>query len=78
MSNEEHFLEVDFIRLETRDAYDGLMNLIPYNRIGEPEDIGLRSDQTSHINGTSTMVDGGTCLRPGFANGDTTYGKPKQ
>ena len=24
---------------EDRDAYDGLMTLIPYKRIGEPEEI---------------------------------------
>ena len=59
---------------DTREAYDDLMNLIPYKRIGEPEDIGrvaawLASDQADYLNGTSMVVDGGMCLYPGFATG---------
>tara|TARA_R110002049_G_scaffold234002_1_gene407311 strand:- start:12516 stop:13358 length:843 start_codon:yes stop_codon:yes gene_type:complete len=59
---------------ETPEAYCELMKLIPYNRIGEPEDIGraavwLASDQADYINGTSMFVDGGMCLYPGFATG---------
>ena len=59
---------------ETKEAYDGLMNLIPYKRIGEPEDIGrvaawLASDQADYITGASFLVDGGMCLYPGFATG---------
>jgi len=59
---------------ETQEAYDSLMNLIPYKRIGEPEDIGrvaawLASDQADYVNGTSMVVDGGMCLYPGFATG---------
>ena len=59
---------------ESEEAYDGLMDLIPYKRIGEPEDIGrvaawLASDQADYINGTSIVVDGGMCLYPGFATG---------
>ena len=59
---------------ETQEAYDSLMNLIPYRRIGEPEDIGkaaawLASDQADYVNGTSMVVDGGMCLYPGFATG---------
>ena len=50
------------------------MTLIPYKRIGEPEDIGrvtvmLASDLADYINGTSIFVDGGMCLYPGFATG---------
>ena len=50
------------------------MKLIPYNRIGEPEDIGraaawMASDQADYVNGTSLFVDGGMCLYPGFATG---------
>ena len=59
---------------ETKEAYDGLMNLIPYKRIGEPDDIGrvaawLASDQADYVNGASILVDGGMCLYPGFATG---------
>ncbi|OFW22143.1 MAG: sugar dehydrogenase [Acidobacteria bacterium RIFCSPLOWO2_02_FULL_65_29] len=58
----------------TPEAYAGLMKLIPYKRIGEPEDIGratvfLASDLADYINGTSIFVDGGMCLYPGFATG---------
>ena len=59
---------------DTQEAYQGLMKLVPYNRIGEPEDIGrvaawLASDQSDYINGTSIFVDGGMTLYPGFATG---------
>ena len=55
----------------TPDSLNKLMNLIPYKRIGEIEDIGkvavwLASDQSDHINGTSIFVDGGMTLYPGF------------
>ena len=58
----------------TPEAYASLMTLIPYKRIGEPEDIGrasvfLASDLADYINGTSIFVDGGMCLYPGFATG---------
>ena len=59
---------------ETPEAYDALMSLIPYNRIGEVDDIGqmavwLASDEADYIQGASIMVDGGMCLYPGFAAG---------
>ena len=59
---------------ETPDAYQSLMTLIPYRRIGEPEDIGrvaafLASDKADYINGASIFVDGGMTLYPGFATG---------
>ena len=52
---------------DTDEAYSRLMNLIPYNRIGEPQDIGrvaawLASDQADYVTGTSIVVDGGMCL----------------
>jgi len=58
----------------TTEAYDSLMNLIPYNRIGETEDIGraavwLASDQADYITGASIFIDGGMTLYPGFATG---------
>jgi glucose 1-dehydrogenase len=56
---------------ETPDALKKLLTLIPYQRIGEPEDIGnaavwLCSDESDYVNGTSLFVDGGMTLYPGF------------
>ncbi|MBI1938957.1 MAG: SDR family oxidoreductase [Ignavibacteriales bacterium] len=58
----------------TPAAYNDLMKLIPYKRIGEVEDIGraaawLASDYADYINGTSIYIDGGMTLYPGFATG---------
>jgi glucose 1-dehydrogenase len=58
----------------TPQAYDGLMKLIPYKRIGEPEDIGraavwLASDHADYVSGTTLFVDGGMTLYPGFETG---------
>jgi glucose 1-dehydrogenase len=59
---------------ETPEAYEALMRLVPYKRIGEPEDIGrtaawLASDQADYVNGATIVVDGGMTLYPGFATG---------
>jgi glucose 1-dehydrogenase len=59
---------------ETPEAYAALMTLVPYKRIGEPEDIGraavwLASDYADYITGTSIYIDGGMTLYPGFATG---------
>ena len=59
---------------ETEEAYSKLMELVPYNRIGEPADIGrtvawLASDQADYIVGSTIYVDGGMMLYPGFASG---------
>ena len=59
---------------DTPEAYDQLMQLVPYKRIGEPEDIGraavwLASDQADYITGASLYVDGGMTLYPGFEAG---------
>jgi glucose 1-dehydrogenase len=56
---------------ETPEALKALLTLIPYQRIGEPEDIGnaavwLCSDDSDYVNGTSLFVDGGMTLYPGF------------
>jgi len=59
---------------DTPEAYKALLKLIPYQRIGEPEDIArvavfLASDQSDYITGASVFVDGGMTLYPGFATG---------
>ncbi len=56
---------------ESQEAYDKLMQLVPYKRIGEPEDIAraavwLASDEADYINGTTMFIDGGMTLYPGF------------
>lgn len=56
----------------TQEAYDKLMTLVPYGRIGEPEDIAhsavwLVSDHADYITGTTLFIDGGMTLYPGFA-----------
>jgi glucose 1-dehydrogenase len=58
----------------TPEAYSELMKLIPYKRIGEPDDIGraavwLASDDSDYIHGASIFVDGGMTLYPGFETG---------
>jgi glucose 1-dehydrogenase len=58
----------------TPEAYKDLMTLVPYGRIGEPEDIAraavwLASDQSDYVVGTTLFVDGGMTLYPGFATG---------
>ena len=58
----------------TPEAYNELLKLIPYKRIGEVDDIGrvatwLASDQADYIHGASIFVDGGMTLYPGFEAG---------
>lgn len=59
---------------ETPQALDDLLHLIPYGRIGEPEDIGsvavwLASDASDYMTGATVYVDGGMQLYPGFRTG---------
>ncbi len=56
---------------ETPEALAKLLALIPYGRIGEPEDIAraavwLASDLSDYVTGTTLFVDGGMTLYPGF------------
>jgi glucose 1-dehydrogenase len=58
---------------ETEEALQKLLTLIPYGRIGEPEDVAraavwLTSDESDYITGTTLFVDGGMTLYPGFAD----------
>jgi glucose 1-dehydrogenase len=59
---------------ETPAALAQLLTLIPYGRIGQPEDIGkvavfLASDASDYIHGQTIYVDGGMTLYPEFARG---------
>jgi glucose 1-dehydrogenase len=58
----------------TPEAYQELLKLIPYKRIGEAAEVGraaawLASDYADYINGVSLFVDGGMTLYPGFETG---------
>jgi len=58
----------------TPQAYSALMTLVPYGRIGEPEDIAratvwLASDEADYVTGATLFIDGGMTLYPGFASG---------
>ena len=59
---------------ETPQAIQSLLTLIPYGRIGVPEDIGqaavwLASDAADYVHGQTIFVDGGMTLYPEFARG---------
>ena len=56
---------------ETEQARTELLKLIPYARIGEPEDVAravvwLASDMSDYVTGASLVVDGGMSLYPAF------------
>jgi glucose 1-dehydrogenase len=58
----------------TPEALKALLTLVPYGRIGEPEDIAqaavwLASDLSDYVVGATLFVDGGMTLFPGFATG---------
>jgi len=65
------------INLEARDTPQeviDLLKLIPYGRVGEPEDIAkaavwLASDESDYVTGAALYVDGGMTLYPGFDHG---------
>ena len=55
----------------TPEAKKKLLQLIPYARIGEPEDVGkaavwLASDDSDYVTGTTVFVDGGMSLYAAF------------
>ncbi|MEV6028516.1 SDR family oxidoreductase [Streptomyces sp. NPDC052036] len=59
---------------DTPQAEASLLELIPYGRVGQPEDIAravgvLASDLLDYVVGATLYVDGGMTLFPGFATG---------
>lgn len=55
------------------EKLEALLKLIPYRRIGKPEDIAkvatwLGSDESDYVTGTTIYVDGGMTLYPGFVD----------
>jgi glucose 1-dehydrogenase len=57
-----------------REQARQLLKLIPYGRIGEPEDVAkaavwLASDESDYVTGTTLFVDGGMTLYPEFREG---------
>ncbi|MEV6166196.1 SDR family oxidoreductase [Streptomyces sp. NPDC052052] len=59
---------------DSPEAEADLLRLIPYNRVGDPEDIAtavaaLASDLFDYVVGATLYVDGGMTLFPGFATG---------
>jgi glucose 1-dehydrogenase len=59
---------------QTPQAYEALMTLVPYKRIGEPDDVAraavwLASDEADYVVGATLFVDGGMTLYPCFAEG---------
>lgn len=58
----------------TPEAKRELLKMIPYQRVGVPEDVArvavwLVSDEADYITGASIVVDGGMSLYPGFSAG---------
>lgn len=58
---------------ESEEELTKLLRLIPYGRIGEPEDVAkaavwLASDEADYITGTTLYIDGGMSLYPEFRN----------
>ncbi|HTA19868.1 MAG TPA: glucose 1-dehydrogenase, partial [Polyangia bacterium] len=59
----------------TRDAYNSLMTLVPYKRIGEPADIGraavwLASDDSDYVTGANSGIGRAVALALGHAGAD--------
>ena len=59
---------------ESPEAEAELLKLIPYERVGDPMDMGqvavwLASDASDYVTGTTIYADGGMTLYPGFREG---------
>ena len=63
--------EINEAAWSTEEASAELLKLIPYGRIGEPDDVAraavwLASDASDYVTGTTLFIDGGMTLYPGF------------
>lgn len=59
---------------ESKEAAEKLLKLVPYRRIGEPEDVAkaavwLASDESDYVVGATLFVDGAMTLYPAFREG---------
>ena len=59
---------------EDEESRRKLLTLIPYCRVGEPDDVAravlwLASDESDYVHGHALYVDGGMLLYPGFREG---------
>ena len=59
---------------ETPEAEASLLKLIPYDRVGIPDDIGraavwLSSDASDYVVGSTIFIDGGMCTFESFSTG---------
>jgi glucose 1-dehydrogenase len=66
--------EINRSAWETKDAETALLRLIPYGRVGTPDDVAkaavwLASDESDYVVGTTLFVDGGMTLYPAFREG---------
>jgi glucose 1-dehydrogenase len=60
---------------ESPAAEQALLKLIPYGRVGEPEDVAravrwLASDDSDYVHGATLYIDGGMTLYPSFWSAD--------
>ncbi len=67
-------IKTDINRKAWQHEADKLLALIPYGRIGEPEDVArvalwLASDDADYVAGTTLFVDGAMSLYPAFREG---------
>lgn len=65
---------INYQARDTPEEVEALLKLIPYGRVGDPEDIAkaavwLASDESDYVTGTTLYVDGGMTLYPGFDTG---------
>jgi glucose 1-dehydrogenase len=61
-------------KLTTPESYRAMLTMVPYQRLGESEDVGraavwLASDEADYVTGVTLYVDGGMTLYPEFARG---------
>ena len=66
--------EINRTAWQTHEAEAALLKLIPYGRVGDPDDVAravvwLASDDSDYVVGSTLFVDGGMTLYPAFREG---------